>query len=115
MSVDYRKIGARIQRFRLERCMSQENLAEAAAVSRVYVSNLERGEKGISLETFVSILNALEISADDILGDIVTRRRPSSFAGSADVFCDCTKEEADILLAILKSTKQVIRRFRVSK
>lgn len=115
MSIAYNKIGARIQYFRTLQNVSQETLAEAAAVSRVTISNIERGEFGMTLETLIAIANALRITADDILADVLTEERPSVLNAHFDIFGDCTKEETDFLIALLQSTKQVIRKFRISK
>ncbi len=64
-------IGYNIRKYRLEKKMRQEDLAEKAGVTANYIGILERGEKIPSLETFVTILNVLEISADMVLCDVV--------------------------------------------
>ena len=115
MTIDYKTIGAKIQYFRTLRGVSQENLAEAAAVSRVSISNLERGETGTTLETLVSIANALRITTDDILADILIEEKPSDLCVHFDIFGDCTKDETDFLIAMLQNMKQVIRKFRITK
>ena len=100
MNIAYNKIGARIQYYRTLQGVSQETLAEAAAVSRVTISNIERGEFGMT--------------ADDMLADVLTEARPSVLNAHFDIFGDCTKEETDFLIALLQSIKQVIRKFRIS-
>ncbi len=115
MNIDYKKIGAKIQDYRIEKGISQENLAESAAISRVFLSNLERGERSFSLDTFVAIVNALRLSADDILADNLRAGRPSVYAICLDVFGDCSKEETDILLAVLQNTKQLLRKYHISE
>ena len=69
--MDWASIGRNIRRYRLERDLRQEDLAAAAGVSANYMGMVERGEKTPSLETLVAILNALEISADMVLTDVV--------------------------------------------
>ena len=49
MTIDYEKIGAKIQYFRKLQDISQESLAEAVTVSRVSISNFERGKTGMTL------------------------------------------------------------------
>lgn len=58
-----------IRECRKQKNMSQEELAERAGLSKNYISELERYEKSPSLETFIKLINALEISADVILQD----------------------------------------------
>ena len=65
------KIGANIRKCRTSKGMRQEDLAEATNLSTTYIGMVERGEKTPSLETFVSILNALGTSADVVLCDVL--------------------------------------------
>ncbi len=60
-------IGENIRKRRREKKLRQEDLAELCSISTNYIGMIERGEKLPSLETFIDILNALEISADEIL------------------------------------------------
>lgn len=64
-------IGRNIKKYRIEKKLRQEDLAEKTDLSANYIGMVERGEKIPSLETFISILNALEISADMILADVL--------------------------------------------
>ena len=49
----------------------QEDLAERAGLTTNYIGMVERGEKIPSLETFIKILNTLEVSSDMILADVL--------------------------------------------
>lgn len=64
-------IGKNIKKYRIEKKLRQEDLAEKTGLSSNYIGMVERGEKIPSLETFISILNALEISADMVLADVL--------------------------------------------
>lgn len=64
-------IGKNIRVFRLAKKLRQEDLAEKAELSTNYIGMVERGEKVLSLESFIKIVNALEVSADMILSDVV--------------------------------------------
>lgn len=65
-------IGKNIRKYRLAKKLRQEDLAEKAGLSANYIGMVERGEKIPSLETFITILNALEVSADMVLADVVS-------------------------------------------
>ena len=65
-------IGKNIRKYRLVRKLRQEDLAEKAGLSANYIGMVERGEKIPSLETFITILNALDVSADMVLADVVS-------------------------------------------
>ena len=53
------------------RGLRQQDLAEMIDVSVNYVGMIERGEKLPALETLIEIINALGVSADMILADVV--------------------------------------------
>ncbi len=63
-------IGKNIRKYRLAKKLRQEDLAEITNLSNNYIGMIERGEKIPSLETFIVIVNALQISADMLLSDV---------------------------------------------
>lgn len=69
--MDYRSIGGQIQKYRVQKHLHQDQLAEQIGLSANYLGQIERGEKTPSLETFIAILNSLEISADQVLADVL--------------------------------------------
>lgn len=64
-------IGKYLRKFRQEKGLSQEALAEKTNLSSNYIGMLERGKKVPSLETFVELANALDVSADMLLCEVV--------------------------------------------
>ncbi len=69
--MDFYAVGRSIRKCRLSKGMRQEDLAEQTNLSTTYIGMVERGEKKPSLETFVKILNALGVSADIVLCDVL--------------------------------------------
>ncbi len=67
----YDSIGANMRMFRMEKNLRQEDIAERAGLSTNYIGMIERGEKIPSLEKFIDICNALHVSADQILADVL--------------------------------------------
>lgn len=65
--MDLYSIGENIRKRRQQKKLRQEDLAELCNLSTNYIGMIERGEKLPSLETFIDILNVLEVSADEIL------------------------------------------------
>ena len=57
--IDIESIGSRGKYHRIRNKLSQEELADLAKVSRVYISYLECGERIPSMESFINIANAL--------------------------------------------------------
>lgn len=69
--MDMKAVGERIRAAREAKKMTQQELAELVDLSPTHVSVIERGVKSPRLETFVLIANALDISADALLIDVV--------------------------------------------
>lgn len=67
----YESIGKNIRKHRQQKKLRQEDLAELTGLSTNYIGMVERGEKIPALETFISILNTLEVSADVVLADVL--------------------------------------------
>lgn len=60
-------MGYRIKELRLEKRMSQEDLATKSNVSRTTISNIENGtEKNVMSSTLVRIAKALETTVDKL-------------------------------------------------
>lgn len=70
--MDFDAIGKNIRKYRVARKMRQEDLAEHAHLSVNYIGMIERGEKIPSLESFIEIANALSVSADMLLAEVLT-------------------------------------------
>lgn len=69
--MDYIALGRRIREERLKLNLTQEKLAEDVDLSTAYIGQVERGERHISLENLVLIVNRLEITVDYVLMDSV--------------------------------------------
>ena len=64
-------IGDRIKEYRLAVGMTQERLAEKVEISSTYLSAVERNTKSPRLETFIRIANAIGVSTDALLADVL--------------------------------------------
>ena len=69
--MDLKAVGQRIRKAREAKGLTQEALANRVGLSPTPISVIERGIKSARLETFVAISNALEVSADSLLIDVV--------------------------------------------
>ena len=65
--IDMCELGSRIRQARLERNMSQIDLAEACGISVPYVSDIERGKKCFSVDILLRLAQALQVSTDWLL------------------------------------------------
>ena len=65
--MDYIDLGRRIRKQRSQLGWTQEALAERVGVSTSFIGHVERGTRKASLETLVSIANAVNVSLDYLL------------------------------------------------
>lgn len=65
--MDYQDLGKRIRKQRVLLDWTQEQLAERVNVSTSFIGHVERGTRKASLETLVSVANALSVSLDYLL------------------------------------------------
>lgn len=70
--MDYKKLGERIRAERLRLNLTQAQLAENAGISDTYMGAIERGERSLTLDTLVRLVNRLGVTVDYLLSDSVT-------------------------------------------
>lgn len=67
--VDFRMVGNRIQKYRIENNLTQEQLAELINSSQTYLSEVEAGKHRLFFDTVAAIAQALNISIDKLIAD----------------------------------------------
>lgn len=66
--MDYQKIlGENVRSLRIERQITQEQLAEICDLHRTYIGAIERGDRNVSLNNIVKIAHALNVTPSDLL------------------------------------------------
>ena len=69
--MDMNAVSKRISETRKSKSMTQEDLAAKAELSPTHIGVIERATKVPSLSTFVALANALGVSADYLLQDVI--------------------------------------------
>lgn len=69
--MDYLKLGARIREERTRLNLTQAQLAEDVDISDTYMGAIERGERSLTLDTLVRLVNRLGVTVDYMLADYV--------------------------------------------
>lgn len=69
--MDYKRLGERIREERLRLHLTQAQLAEAVDISDTYMGAIERGERSLTLDTLVRLVNRLGVTVDQLLADSV--------------------------------------------
>lgn len=71
MELNYALIGERIKKIRKSKKMTQDKLSELSSISPQHLSQIESAKTKLSLPTLINICNALEVTADKILCDVL--------------------------------------------
>jgi transcriptional regulator with XRE-family HTH domain len=78
--MDLSAVAKRVYEARKAKNLTQEELAAKADISATHISVLERCVKLPNLDTFIAIANALDVSADYLLQDVVKRSIPVQYS-----------------------------------
>lgn len=105
--MDKSELGHKLRDARQRKGYTQHTLAEIADIGNVYLGEIERGLKMPSLNVFIKLIEALDISADCILRDELTSGKEYIYDEIAQKMQNLTpkqrKTAADILGAYLQS------------
>lgn len=108
--IDYASIGQKVKQIRLRKGVTQEQLAEAVGVGVTHISHLETGSGTVSLKVFLTIVNYLECSADEILCKEINTARPIVDSWLAELVADCDATEIKIISDTVAALKQTLRK-----
>ena len=105
VNIDYIAIGK----------MTQETLSNMIDVTPTYISTIENGHTKLSLSTLLSIAQILDTTVDQLLYDNTPVLISQFDADIKELTSDCSKQEKDFLLEIIKSTKAALRNYKPGK
>lgn len=108
--IDYKTIGTRIRTRRINAGLSQEKLAEMCNVGTTHISHIETGNCIPSLKTFISIINSLCCSADELLCDELINAEHTYSSEISELLEDCTSRELMVITDTLSSLKKSLRK-----
>lgn len=95
-------IGKRIQASRTAAGIKQEELAEMVEISTNYLSAIEREVKIPKLDTLIRIINALQISADEILQDVVDRSLETKCTQLEEMMQGLPRKERERIIRVVE-------------
>lgn len=109
MQIDYLDIGGRIRAERTKQNISQEKLAEMVGVGTTHISHIETGNTIPSMKTFIAIINALNLSSDELLRNHIDKAKHVLEGEISDIIKDCSDEETRIITDTIKALKASLR------
>lgn len=86
--MNLQSIGENLKKYRMQKHITQDALAEKAGLSKNYISQIELGNKNPSVESLIKIINAIGVSADLILSELIDE----SYSAKVSVLYDKIKE-----------------------
>lgn len=109
MDVNFKLIGKRIKEVRMQRSITQADLAEMTGMSDSYISYIETAKKQASLESLIQISNALGITVDELLcGNQLYN--PTDYQTDIDLLMDdCSLLERSFIFELISVAKHIIR------
>ncbi len=108
-------LGKRIRERRKGQKMTLEKLSEKADISLVYLGEIERGVKMPSLNTFIKLVNALNISADELIYDETKSGKYYLSDELAKAMQDLTPEQYAAVSKITITAIEQIKRLKIEE
>lgn len=99
VEIDYKAVGRKVKKCRLQKNITQEELAEICIISPSYIGHIERGRRNLSLNTAIQISRSLEVGLDYLFLDSAESEITNSINSALN---NCTKEQKNTLVEIVK-------------
>ena len=100
--MNYFEIGQKIRKYRKEKGLSQEQLAEKVNISVTHMSHIETANTKLSLPVLVDIASVLQVQTDELLFD----SKPQGGATLLmQIVAECTPTQIDMIVELAKTVK----------
>lgn len=101
--MDYIALGTRIKNKRLEQNLTQEQLAEKVELSAVYIGQIERGERKMTIETLVKLANSLNSSIEELLKDSTSSNINARLNELVNIAKELDTSDIDKVIDVIKA------------
>ncbi len=98
---DYVSLGKRVRKARVQKKLTQEQLAEACDLSTAHIGHIERGTRALSIESLITISKVLGVSTDYLLLDVAVNRA-GEMNGVLNAIDGKDKSKADKFYSVVK-------------
>lgn len=103
MAIDYNIVGERLKRARLDKKLTQENLAEKLDVSVAYLSRIECGSSKINLKRLHELCSLLDVSEGYILSGSSEDSKDYLDEDFKKLLKQCTPEQQKLIYNLAKT------------
>lgn len=103
----YQLLGENIRKYRIERGLTQEQLANSISLKRTSIVNMERGRQNPPLHLLFDIADALKVTLDSLLPEVADFRSNTMLDDQAikDVSEKDVQKLASFLEDFMKTTR----------
>ncbi len=101
--MDYKRLGKRIREERQKLNLTQAQLAEAIDISDTYMGAIERGERSLTLDTLVRLVNRFGVTVDYMLADSVSDSDPNILAQFKQITDRQPLERKQLAIKVLRT------------
>ncbi len=100
MALDYKLMGNRLKEVRMQKGLTQENLAEALNVSIAYVCRIETGKTRLNLKRLNQICGILDIPESYVLNGAADNTSSYLNLEFSNILNDCSARDKELLYKI---------------
>jgi len=101
--MDYKRLGKRIREERQRLNLTQAMLADSINISNTYMGSIERGERSLTLDTLVRLVNRLGVTVDYLLNDYVSDSDPIIFEQFKQITDNQPPERKKLAIKVLRT------------
>ena len=98
----YEGMGKRIREERLRLNLTQEKLGEDVGVSMAYIGQIERGERGLTLEKLAEVANRLGVTVDYLMSDSIIPKEDDEYRLWSQLMSGRTQEQKLLAINMVK-------------
>lgn len=102
MALNYTIIGVRLKQARMNKKITQEQLAESIGLSVPYISRIERGSTAINLKRLSEICAILDVSEGEILDGAASESSSYLNTAFSDLLKNCPPDKIDLIYEVAK-------------
>lgn len=110
--LDYYAIGQKIRKYRREKGLSQEQVAEKVGISVTHMCHIETGKTKLSLPVLVDLSRVLKTSIDELLNEPSERDAEEAAEELAQILSRCTSTEVKAIMEIARFVKYTLDTYR---
>lgn len=103
MALDFTIIGQRLKKARIDKEMTQENLAEKLDISVAFLSRVERGLSHVNLKRLSQLCAILDVSEGYILNGASSTSEHYLISEFNELLSNCSPEKQKLIYKIAKT------------